>query len=71
MKRPFITAKRLRVFHLAATVFWVIMIYPTIVYWKDSVPYLVFISVYAIIVSHFEAWQTSRLERKQEKQEQS
>lgn len=58
-----------KLFHLVMTVFWIGMIYPTIVYWKSSIEYLVFISIYAIIVSHIEAWQTSRLERKEEKKE--
>lgn len=56
-------------FHAFMTVFWVAMIPPTIIWWKDSVSYLVFISLYTIIVDHVTAWQTSRLERQQEKKD--
>ncbi len=33
---------------------------------KDSVPYLVFVSQYAIVVSHISAWQSTRVEVKQD-----
>jgi len=62
-------AQWLKQFHAAMTVFWLLMVYPTVVYWKSSIEFLVFISVYAIIISHAEAWQTSRLERQTEKKE--
>lgn len=64
-----ITAKGLRTFHAVATVGWIVLIVPTIVWWRESITWVVFMSIYAIIVSHFEAWQTARLERNQEKKE--
>ena len=32
-------------FHITLVLFWVLLIPPTLLYWKDSVPYLVFINV--------------------------
>lgn len=39
----------------ALTVFWLGMVYPTVAWWAESVRYLVFISVYTIIISHVTA----------------
>jgi hypothetical protein len=50
-------------FHLLLGLLWVAMIPPTIFLWKDSVPYLVFISVYAVIVGHISAYQAAKAER--------
>lgn len=57
-------AKRLRQLHAVATLFWVAMIPPTIMWWKDSVAFLVFISIYTIIIDHVTAWQTAKFEDK-------
>ena len=37
---------------------------------KDSVPLLVFISIYANVAGHFASWQAARVEVRQENQEQ-
>lgn len=50
-------------FHLALGAFWVVMIPPTIALWKDSLQYLVFISVYAVIIGHISAFQGAKAER--------
>lgn len=49
-------------FHLYATVFWILMIIPTVLWWKSSVEYLVAISVYSIIVGHFSSYEATRAE---------
>jgi hypothetical protein len=49
--------------HLGLLAFWVAMVPPTILFWRDSVAYLVFISVYAIIVGHAAAFQAAKAER--------
>ncbi len=49
--------------HIALVLFWVLLIPPTLLYWKDSVPYLVFINVYSIIVGHIAAFQGAKAER--------
>lgn len=51
-------------FHLWATVLFAILIAPSVTLWKDSVPYLVAISVWANFAGHLSAWQAARVERK-------
>lgn len=43
-------------FHGWATIFWFIAAFPISIFLNDSIPFLVFISVYAIVVSHWTAW---------------
>lgn len=49
-----------------ATVFWLLMIIPTIFWWKNSIEYLVAVSVYAVIMGHLSTWQAARVEVKQD-----
>jgi hypothetical protein len=46
---------------LAAT--WMVLAVPAVLWWKDSVPFLVFASVYANVAGHVSAWQGARAER--------
>lgn len=50
-------------FHAVATMLWVVMI-PVAVFTplKDSVPFLVFISLWALVGAHWSAWQAARAE---------
>lgn len=48
--------------HLILTIFWSIMIIPTLLWWTQSVPYLVALSIYAVIVSHFSSYEATRSE---------
>jgi hypothetical protein len=50
-------------------IFWVIMAFPSMIFWANSVPYLVGVSVYAIVAGHWSAWQAARTEVKQEEEE--
>lgn len=45
-----------------AMVIWAILIIPTMLIWKDSLPWIVFMSWYAIFVSHGTAWIAARAE---------
>lgn len=47
-------------------IFWVLMIPPTVLWWKSSLEYLVFISVYAIIAAHWVGYGEARAEVKQD-----
>jgi hypothetical protein len=49
-------------FHLVLTLTWIIMIVPTLLWWTQSVPYLVFMSLYAIITGHFSSYEATRAE---------
>lgn len=56
----------LRKFHGWSSVFWLIAIVPICLFLANSVPFLVFISVYAIVTGEFASWQASRIEVKEE-----
>lgn len=50
-------------FHAVATVVWVVMIPISILTGlKDSVPFLVFISLWALVGAHWGAWQATQAE---------
>ena len=51
-----------RHFHLAATFAWIALIPPSLIWWKDSVPWLVFMSAWANVGAHFGSWQAARAE---------
>lgn len=63
MKTPRITAKGMTRFHAAMTVLWGLLIIPSLLWWSQSVPWLVLISVYANLAGHFGAYQASRAEQ--------
>lgn len=42
---------------------WLLLALPAVLWWKDSVPFLVFASVYANVAGHVAAWQGARAER--------
>lgn len=48
--------------HFWLTIAWAILAVPAIVWWRDSVPFLVGVSVYANFVGHWSAWQAARVE---------
>lgn len=50
------------------TIIWSIAALPIILFLSESVPFLVFISVYAVITGHWSSWQASRVEVKQDEQ---
>ena len=52
----------LKRFHGWATVAWAILLVPSLLWWRESVPWLVTISVWANLVGHFSSWQASRVE---------
>jgi hypothetical protein len=51
------------------TVFWFLAAFPICIFLSKSVPFLVFISVYAVVTGHLATWQAARVEVKQEEQE--
>lgn len=55
-------------FHAAATIVFLVLIYPSMKWWANSVPYLVAISVWANFAGHLSAWQAARVEKKQDEQ---
>lgn len=51
-----------------ATVIWFILAFPICIWLSESVPFLVFISVYAVVTGHLSSWQAARTEVLQQQQ---
>lgn len=54
--------------HGCLTVLWFLAAVPICVFLSTSVPFLVFISVYAVVTGHWSSWQAARVEVKQDDQ---
>lgn len=50
------------------TVIWFVLAFPICVFLSKSVPFLVFISVYAVVTGHLATWQAARVEVRQEEE---
>ncbi|MFD7995510.1 hypothetical protein [Streptomyces mexicanus] len=53
--------------HLAAFGVWVVLLPPTLLWWRNSITYIVLMSWYAIAIGHISSWQASRAEQEAEK----
>lgn len=42
---------------------WVLLIVPTVIFWKDSILWVAMMSVWANVISHGTAWQAARAEK--------
>jgi hypothetical protein len=56
--------KFLRQFHGYATIMWMILVIPSLLFWSESVMWVVLLSVWANIASHWASWQAARAEVK-------
>ncbi|UVG35177.1 membrane protein [Microbacterium phage Cece] len=62
--------KFMRAFNGWATLFWVFMIIPSLVFgWINAVVYVSALSLWALVSGHWAAWQAARVEVKQQEQE--
>jgi hypothetical protein len=50
--------------HGALLLVWLGLTPPTILFWSESIKYLVFISVYTIVATHAIGWITARAQKK-------
>lgn len=50
--------------HLALMGVWVVLIVPTVLWWSESVLWVLIISIYANIVGHWSSYQASKAEEK-------
>ena len=50
-------------FHLTLTVLWTILIVPSLVLWRNSVPWLIFMSAWALVGSHWSAAQAAMADK--------
>lgn len=51
-----------RRFHLVMTFVWIGLLVPSLLFWKNSITWVVLMSVYACFTGHFAAWQGARSE---------
>jgi hypothetical protein len=58
----------LRNFHGIMTLIWFVLIFPSVLWWKESVTWIVIMSVWANLVGHFSSWQAARVEVVQQEQ---
>ena len=57
--------------HLVAAVMWVGLAIPSLIWWKDSVLWVILISIYANIVGHLSGYNTARADKEAEESEDS
>lgn len=53
--------------HKWLTIIWFIAAFPICIFLANSVPFLVFVSVYAVVTGHWATWQAARTEVEQVK----
>lgn len=58
-------------FHGVSAIVWFIVAFPICIWLSSSIPLVVFMSVYAIVVAHFASWQAARIEVKEDERESS
>ncbi len=58
-----IPARHMTRFHAVATLTWVALVIPTIVWWRESILWVALMSVWANVAGHWSAWQASRAEQ--------
>lgn len=61
--------KFLRHFHGYATLVWILLIIPSLLWWSNSILWVVLMSTWANIAGHWAAWQAARVEVKEDNRE--
>lgn len=64
MSLPTIPPKAWARFHAGMVCFWLLMILPTVLWWKNSILWVSIMSVWALVAGHFSSWQGARAEKK-------
>lgn len=59
-------AKWLVRFHVAMAGVWSLAAIPTLLWWRESILWVAFMSLYANFVGHLSAWAAARSEEKQD-----
>lgn len=55
-------ARHLARFHLVMMVVWSLLLVPTLLWWRESILWVAFMSLYANFVGHFSGWDAARAE---------
>lgn len=53
-------------FHKWATIVWIVLLIPSVLWWNQAIIWVVLMSVWANIAGHWSAYQASRAELKQD-----
>lgn len=53
-------------FHKYATIVWILLLIPSVLWWSEAIIWVVLMSVWANIAGHWSAYQASRAELKQD-----
>lgn len=61
-----LSPQRMVQLHFALTILWLVLLVPTLVWWRESIVWLVIISWYANFVGQWSAYQAARSELRQE-----
>jgi hypothetical protein len=56
----------MRKIHGWSTIVWFVAAFPICILLADSIPFLVFVSVYAVVIGHWSSYQAVRVEVRQE-----
>ncbi|MEL4016088.1 hypothetical protein [Dryocola clanedunensis] len=64
-----ITPKLIKKMHLGAAFLWVILAIPSVIWWKNSVLWVIIISIYANIVGHLSGYTAARADEAAEENE--
>lgn len=59
-------AKILKWFHLCMMLVWVCLAVPGILWWRESILFVIILSIYANVAGEFAAYQAARAETKEE-----
>lgn len=54
----------MRAFHKWASIAWFVASFPACILLANSLPFVVFISLYAVVTGHWSSWQATRIEVK-------
>lgn len=46
--------------HLTLTLLWCALVIPTVLLWRDSIAWVSFMSIYAIVASHWACWEAAK-----------
>ena len=55
-------------FHKYATIVWLVLVIPTVLFWPESVLWVALMSVWANVAGHWSSYQASRVEKKQDEE---
>lgn len=51
-------------FHAYMTLFWLVMIVPAVLWWKESILFVIIISLWANVASHWASFQAAHAEKR-------